>query len=185
MRLLEDVFRVKVDILDVVDQQLDDLRVLSEDVSDEEAILDDAVIVLHKIFRDLEELQFNLGVQLSVAVLCRVGVLKMNDQLVTEPRQALEVGDEVDLAREVVSLEAGEEASKDELTHVGFFFSLELDDQVVCTVCVCKLLHLLIVARHSGEDTGSLLPKFLVLVSDDHIEEGSHATHATEVDIVL
>ena len=84
MLLLEDRGVVKVDSLDVFDQQIDDCGVLSEDVSDEEAIFDDAVIVLHEVLHNLHELLLDLGVQLAFAVLFWACVLRMDDQLVAD-----------------------------------------------------------------------------------------------------
>ena len=84
MLLLEDGVVGKVDMRNVLDQQIDDCGVLTEDVSYEEAILDDAVIVLYEILHDLHELLLDLGVQLAFTSLCWVKVLGMDDQLVAD-----------------------------------------------------------------------------------------------------
>ena len=105
--LLEDGSIVKVDLRDVVNQQFDKLGVLTKDVSDKEAILDNTIIVLNKVLQDLQELLLNLGVQLTVSDLCQICALCMKDQLVTDSRHALEMGYEVDFAWEVVRLEKG------------------------------------------------------------------------------
>ena len=82
--LLEDGSVVKVDVRDVVNEQLNDISVLPEDVSDKEAIFDDAVIVLYKVLHDLQEFLLDLGVQLTVSVLSWFCVPFMKGQLVTD-----------------------------------------------------------------------------------------------------